>query len=300
MLMDDSDFITSICKVAEREKATAVNNGKMALQGYSMPTEWKSIVQHVAEMRTPEEAVAASEDVELLESLLLHAHEYGNKASEYCVLEAKTYVRIASLYQEWSIDDKERFRQISDRKTWRMVEWVMEKSNDDLAWIFSRVAEGRRLETVRRDEMAVTRKMMKQDKYAATATRMVESFKQHGEATINIESFCDSFVGRGEVDAKTACVWIDQARKEVRKLGGIGLGGGNGKYIAVTSDNDARRKDIAVAILNRLRSIEHDLIRMGEICMAIELEPPTKEIKAIVRAAEAMVIPITQEEEIGR
>ena len=290
------DLVASMQETAEATKQIVVANGRTAMQGYKTPAEWKGFVQRIAEMQTPEEAAAAAEDMTLLESLLKHAHEYGNKATEYCILEARMYARIASLYKGWSGDEKEAFRVTASTKAYRIVEWINEKNDDDLAWVFDSVSKGRRIDAVRRDEMATMRKMTKQNKYAATAKRMVDSFKQHGETTINIESFCDSFVGRGEVDAKTACVWIDHARKEVRKLGGVGLGSGDGKYVAIAVDSEAKRRDMAMAILNRLRSIERDLNRMGEICSMTSLEPPTCELRAIIRAAEAMMVSAVRKE----
>lgn len=296
-MADENETVaTMLLESAKRDQLAVVANGKAALQGYATPTEWKSIAKRVAEMQTPEEAAAAAEDVTLLESLLKHAHQYGEKASEYCVLEARMYVRIASLYRGWSESERNEFLRTSDSKTKRLVFWVKDKSDGDLAFVLGQVAEGRRIEAVRRDELAVTRKMAKQDKYAVTAARLVDSFRNSGEATINIESFCDAFAGRGEVDAKTACVWIDQARKEVRKLGGVGLGEGDGRYVSMEADSEIQRRDVALAILNRLRSIERDMNRMGEICAAIGLEPPAKEVKAIIRAAEAMVAPIARKE----
>lgn len=297
--MSEHDIITTLKETAIATKELMLTNGKLALQGQSTPTEWGGIVQQVATMQTPEEASAVVEDVTLLESLLKHAHQYGEKATEYCILEARTYVRIASLYQGWSYEDREKFQQVVSLKVRRIVFWIAEKSDDDLAIVFSRVANGSRIENVRREEMQITRYMAKQDKYKAAATRIVESFKQHGEVAVNLESFCDSFGGRGEIDAKTACVWIEQARKEVRKLGGVGLGGGDGKYVAIIADNDEQRLDMAKAILNRLRSVENDLKRMDEICQMIGIKPPVKEINSIIRIAKSMAASVSQNELIS-
>ena len=203
-------------------------------------------------------AKTASCNMDKLKKLLEVADQFGEFASQYCLAEARLYIKIASI--EGADEQLPKGKQ-------DIIGWIRTKTQDELDEIMEIVREGTRIGTVKNREMrskidAVRSKGIISE-YKRISNEIIEEYKVAGSANVSVARFYDMWTFPDAPDHETAKAYADKTRNDVLSAGGVGIADGVGTYIDPSSAN---RQSISAAVGNRLESIYKDLCALASIC----------------------------------
>ena len=283
-------------RAAERHSENAIEQGRAIMKCSPMPPQLQGIVESVESIKEPKDAAQCVEDMSLLEEMLKHAHEYKNLVKEYCILEAKMWIRIAGL--DFYDDEKHGYdyKHTLGTKGWNLVQWIRCQSDDEIASVMFEVSRGKRIQDVRLEQQRIEKWMADQDEYKRCATEFIDEYKTHGETKVNAESFYQKWSSRRKADPHTVRAWLGETRNALLKAGAIGLGDGDGTYLAVT-DEPSQKAHMAKAITNRLFSMARDSENIVKICSETGLRLPVDKLRQIRKSIDALIA-ISQSNEV--
>ena len=282
------DIALSFVESANAHIEAQTKRGKELMQRVDVPPALKGIADRVDEIKDFDSAAQCAEDMELLQSMLKHAHEYDKLIKEYCILEAKMWIRIAGLLDEehhrWNVAES---KAKIGTKGWNLINWIQEKSDEELQRIMGDVADGRRIENIRRDEMAVARWMKQKDQYRSIAENIAKEYRETGKTECNAERFYSQWNGTAKPKPKDINTWVNGMRNELLKAGAVGLGDGSGTYI--NASGSMNRDELNAAMVNRLAGIVADIRNLTTICAKQNVALPNKSLRQAEDAIRQLV-----------
>lgn len=282
------DIADDIIEVMERFECEKSECGKEIMRHADVPPALAGIVESVESIEDVDDAAQCIDDMELLEGMLKHAHEYDNLIKEYCILEAKMWLRIAGVLNEnrhrWG--ERECKGKIGT-SGWNLVTWIQDKSNEEIQRIMCDVAKGRKINNIRREEMSIARYMKQKDQYRTIAEEIAKEYRETGKTECSATRFYAQWKGSAKPKPKDINMWVDGMRNELLKAGAVGLGDGSGTYI--DSNGRMRRDELNAAMVNRLASIVSDIRNLTAICSRQGVSLPSKSLKQAEDAIRELV-----------
>lgn len=282
------DIALSFVESANAYIEGQTERGKEIMQRFDVPPALKGIAERVDEIKDFDDAAQCIEDMELLESMLKHAHEYDKLIKEYCILEAKMWIRMAGILAEehhrWNVSET---KAKIGTKAWNLINWIQEKSDEELQRIMGDVADGRKIENIRRDEMAVARWMKQKDQYRQIAEKIAEEYRETGKTECNAERFYSQWKGTAKPKPKDIRTWVNGMRNELLKAGAVGLGDGSGTYI--NASGSMSKDELNAAMVNRLVGIVADIRNLTTICAKQNVVLPSKSLRQAEDAIRSLV-----------
>lgn len=221
-------------------------------------------------------AKTASGNMDKLKKLLEVADQYGEFASQYCLAEARLYIKIASI--EGADEQLPRSKQ-------DIIGWIRTKTQDELDEIMETVREGTRIGTIKNREIRTKIDAMRAkgiiSEYKRISNEIIEEYKGVGSVNVSVARFYDKWTFPDAPDRETAKAYADKTRNDVLSAGGVGIADGVGTYIDPSSAN---RQTISAAVGNRLESIYRDLCALASICEKANFSIPENGVALLKEA----------------
>ena len=210
--------------------------------------------QAVSRINTSEDVKDFIKGLDTLKALLDAADKFGEMARKYAMLEAAAYVRIVALGLEKSIPTSGSRRSIAlwlssldESERMEVIEICGSDGITIKAYWKEKVYEPEMVEEAIHS-------------YQIMGEMAIDSFKDNG--VVNINTFLDSYLTKKEVqripeDFRKG--YKDQLRDRIRRLGGHGIGDGDGTYVTVEKANGYAES----LVENKLRSLRQDIVRLS-------------------------------------
>ena len=235
------------------------------------------IVQSINDADTAKEAVDSTEK---LKKLLEVAEQYGQYASQFCLMEAETFIRIAK------IPNAEKKLKSSKK---RIVEWLRQKTPHGLDRIRQACADGRRIHLVMKDELRKERddiyEMGADKEYARIQGIIVTELEQTGKTRLSPQRFIEKWRLLRAPSAATVKAYVESTRDKLLHMDGRGIGDGDGTYVLPSKCD---RQQIAAVVSIRLRSIAADLNSLCRLCSENSFKVPPEGIEILEKAVKGL------------
>lgn len=244
--------------------------------GGNFPTV-DEVVQSINDAESARDAVDSTEK---LKKLLEVADQYGQYASQFCLMEVEMYIRISQ------IPNAEKKLKSSKKK---LVEWLREKTPHGLDKVRTACSDGRRIHLVMNDELRKER----DDAYEKCADKeylriqgvIVNELEQTGKTRLSPQRFIEKWQLERAPCANTVKAYIESTRDKLLHMDGRGIGDGEGTYVLPSKCD---RKQIAAVVSVRLRSIAADLESLCRLCSENSFKVPPEGIEILERAVKGL------------
>ena len=246
-----------------------------------------SILADISGAPTLDAAIENLKMVNVAKEALRQADRFREQSVKYAMLECAALVRVVELGGVKSINPYRR------RKA---AEWLASLDNDERMEVIERCKDGLTVEHVYQIEIDNPRK----------EARAIVSAKNYADAVIDVFETMGC-VSLSEFDEKLDSLPIaedvaqgakDRVRDKIRRLGGVGIGDGNGTYV---DSRNANR--IGEAIEVRIASMQADFLKLVSLAANCEDKPivhidtkhnmtdemPIKDYFAVMLAASGVV-----------
>lgn len=241
-----------------------ISGGEIIRPVGSMDVE--RIIDEICDASTSKEA---TDNMDRLKKLLDLAEQYGDYAIQFCIAEARVYIRISE------ISDGEAELTKSKKS---LIDWIRNKTADEMDEILAEVASGVRIVTIKnRETRAADEEEQRSsvvNEYHRIAASIVDSYETSGRTNITPSEFYDRWtLAAVPVDRATAKAYTEKTRDVILRRGGVGIADGMGTYVNPESSD---RDEIASAVAERLTSIYRDMRALVEVCERANFSIPQK------------------------
>lgn len=220
-----------------------MSDNELAVLGFTEST--------IAQIVDGESAREAVKKLKTLESMLKAAEKFREQARKYAMLEVAVYKKIfdEGLLAEIPRNSNQR----------RVISWLVDIPEKDRENILDYCGEnGITVEefwNVRVKERAYQRRAISTAR--ASAKKAVDEFRKYGH--VNLEPYF-SYISAKHVPSEVATGLKEEVRHTIRRLGGHGVGDGDGMYVT-PGESDQVAYDV---LMNKAKSILKDVNRMRE------------------------------------
>ena len=211
-----------------------------------------------------------------LERTLKFARQFGEYASQFCLLEARTYIKISE-YED--AEDK------LSRREKNLVAWIRTKTSQEIADILEKCARGIRIDNIRNRDCATSRKERSVTECKRISEEIVNEALTTGKTRLSKSRFYEESTGGGKLDPEVVSAFTESTRDKLLRSNVYGVGDGSGCYIATRVCN---RRDVTKIVSNRLRSIADDLKSIKQICDENHYRVNSDAIEIITGLAKAL------------
>lgn len=208
--------------------------------------------------------------LDIIEQMLKKADVWHEKAQQFIALEARALIKVAEVflltYPDWDPDDEDCIPQFGNLKTntvkYRVLSWLIEITPEERSQAYNMAVDScQSLMQVWRDYVDKPYREQQAledlDHYRET---VLGKFKGWGEVSLADYDYILATASR-HLSPSVVKGFKDEVRDDIRKMGGHGLGDGNGTYMNAETYKDS----VAEIVENKIDSIRLDMHRLKEV-----------------------------------
>lgn len=229
------------------------------------------------------EAVDFIKQIDALKVALESVKQFRENAIRYARLEAEALIRVVSL---GGLDQLRGYHR-------KAAKWLVELSDADKEKYISMCEEGLTIDQVWRREIGENEKLSEKINEANVYRKWaIEEIQEAG--IVDLTEYQNSVKKALAAFPDVARDMIDGTRRELRKIGAVGIGGNSCVYVM---ENSGFTEEIKKAIKLRFESIIDDFTSIKEICETSEIKLSYKDLYdgnflGIGRPCNAYLVPL--------